>query len=138
MSLTAPVAQVPPAAMPVESAAKFDKSDQVLFKAQDEFLRRLKEKSAKATKPAATMRLNAATTGMTMTLPPKPTKSPPPSLAADDQKEEKQHSTDVDMRKGNVDLRKISKDLDARMKETEEDSSKKDIKYGFRYCFTYL
>jgi len=124
-------------------SANFDKSDQVLFKAQDEFLRRLKEKSAKGSKPPA-LKVSAVV-GMTMALPPKPTKSPPPSfpptpasvkrtqspLPSTDQGLKERHATDVDLRLGNVDLKKLSKDIDAIMKkdvkkESEETLLKKD------------
>lgn len=127
-------------------SANFDKSDQVLFKAQDEFLRRLKEKSAKGSKPPPVK--ISALAGMTMTLPPKPTKSPPPSFPSTSapltpnstkspldllsSKEEKQPTADVDLRLGNVDLKKLSKDIDAIMKkesskkESEEELLKKD------------
>jgi len=116
----APVSQV--GATIVESATKFDKSDEVLFKAQDEFLRRLKEKSAKGSKPPAPKVSIPA--GMTIALPPKPTKSPPPSLAAETKDE---HNTDVDLRLGNVDLKKLSKDIDAII---NKESRKSDVEDG--------
>jgi len=124
-------------------SANFDKSDQVLFKAQDEFLKRLKEKSAKGSKPS--LGKVAALAGMTLTLPPKPTKSPPPSFppttttttitpksgkspSDPSLKEEKQPTiADMDLRLGNVDLKKLSKDIDAIMKKESSKEGKEEL-----------
>jgi len=126
-ALPAQVSQVAAAAPggiePTSTVAKFDKSDEVLFKAQDEFLRRLKEKSAKGSKPSAPK--PSVVAGMSITLPPKPAKSPPLSLS-EDAKEEK-HTTDVDMRLKNVDLKKLSQDIDKIMKQ---ETTKRDMDEG--------
>merc|ERR1719431_550127 len=82
---------------------------------------------------------------MTLTLPPKPTKSPPPSFppttttttitpksgkspSDPSLKEEKQPTiADMDLRLGNVDLKKLSKDIDAIMKKESSKEGKEEL-----------